>query len=227
MTPAQNPELGENTSKGDKDAKKPSYRGITVRNSAYSESYDEYLECIYRLSLKNPAGWVKNIQISRRLKVKAPSVTNMLEKLAAAEFIDWKPRSGIRLTENGRKRAKELVFYHSIMELFLIHVLGMKNKEKINSLACDFEHHLTPELSERLIDLLGISSDLKNVDNFISEDNIPNHIKIRQLYTENQVKRLLDDFFKTTRNLLKNKNIDEETLSEVYTQFTKQKFPAT
>ncbi|MHA1521215.1 MAG: metal-dependent transcriptional regulator [Promethearchaeota archaeon] len=175
-------------------SKKPSYRGITVRNSPFSESYDEYLECIYRLSLKNPAGWVKNIQISKRLKVKAPSVTNMLEKLSKAELIEWKPRSGIRLLEAGRKRAKDLVAYHSIIELFLYRVLGMTDPEAIDNIACDFEHHITPEMGQRLVNLLGISGDWKNVDNFIIEDRLPTHIKTRIIYSEKELLEVLDDY---------------------------------
>ena len=76
--------------------------------------------------LKNPMGWVKNKDISIRLNVKAPSVTNMLQKLAKAELIQWTPRKGIKLTDSGKERAKQIVTSHVIMELFLNRVLGME-----------------------------------------------------------------------------------------------------
>ncbi len=198
---------------------KISYRGITVRNSLFSESYDEYLECIYRLSLKNPAGWVKNIQISKRLKVKAPSVTNMLEKLSAAKLVEWKPRSGIRLLDAGRKRAKDLVFYHSIIELFLYRVLGMTDPVQIDKIACDFEHHLTPEMGQRLINLLGISGDMKNVDNFIFEDRLPIHIKTRIIYSEKELLEVLDDYNSKILGMINDGNITEEKVEDFHEAF--------
>ncbi|WP_457558977.1 metal-dependent transcriptional regulator [Candidatus Harpocratesius sp.] len=193
-----------------------SYKGITVRNSEYSESFDEYLECIYRLSLRNPAGWVKNNQISKRLQVKAPSVTNMLEKLSKAQLIDWKPRSGIRLTDIGRKRAKEVVFYHSIMEIFLNRILGMTDPERINKIACDFEHHLTREFSDRLIELMGISGDLKNVDNFIMEDRFPTHIETRPIYSEKAVLKILEKFYSNLNKRIQSNDLSENELNEEY-----------
>ncbi|MCF2140667.1 MAG: metal-dependent transcriptional regulator [Candidatus Lokiarchaeota archaeon] len=199
-----------------KNSSQISYKGITVRNSEYSESFDEYLECIYRLSLRNPAGWVKNNQISKRLQVKAPSVTNMLEKLSKAQLIDWKPRRGIRLTDIGRKRAKEVVFYHSIMEIFLNRILGMTNPEQINKIACDFEHHLTREFSDRLIELMGIHGELKNVDNFIMEDRLPTHIETRPIYSEKAVLEILEKFYFNLKKRIQSNDLSENELNEEY-----------
>lgn len=197
-----------------------SYKGITTRDARYSESYDEYLECIYRLSLINPAGWVKNSQIAKRLKVKAPSVTNMLGKLTEAKLIVWKPRSGIRLTEMGRERAKEIVFYHSIIEIFLSQILGMTNPDKINQIACDFEHHLTKEFSDRLIDLLGIPKELKNVNNFILNDSIPAHIETRPIYSEKQLLSILEQFHHRLQKRGEEGPLSLTILEEEYQAFT-------
>lgn len=176
----------------DSDDKEISYRGVTVRDSKYPESYDEYLETIYRLSLQNPMGWVKNKDISERLEVKAPSVSNMLDKLSKADLIQWKPRKGIRLSDQGRERAKQIVTYHVLMELFLSRILGMEDPKKINKIACDFEHHMTPDFSNRLIDLLGLDEEIKNIDNFIYEDRFPRHLRTQTIYTKKEVKHLLN-----------------------------------
>ncbi len=179
-----------------------SYRGVTVRDSEYPESYDEYLETIYRLSLNNPMGWVKNKDISVRLNVKAPSVTNMLEKLRNAHLISWTPRKGIRLTDEGRTRAKQIVSYHVLMELFLNRVLGMDDWKKVNKLACDFEHHITPDLQARLIHLMGLEEEFKNSDNFIYEDRFPEHIKTQPIYTTSQINESLEILKKEFLNQL-------------------------
>jgi DtxR family Mn-dependent transcriptional regulator len=158
----------------------------------YSESFDEYLEAIYRLSLQNIGGWVKNKDISARLNVKAPSTTKMLDKLSKTGYIEWTPRKGIRLSDIGREYAKNLVVNHIILELFLRRILRIKNKDQINKIACDLEHHIDANLRELFKDLLGISDILKNVDNFILEDKFPDHIITRPIYSESRLMKLLD-----------------------------------
>jgi Mn-dependent DtxR family transcriptional regulator len=113
----------------------------------------------------------------------------MLEKLSKAKMIDWAPRKGIRLTDKGRDRAKQIVSYHIIMELFLKRILHMKNEKEINRLACDFEHHFTPDLKKRMANLLGIENGIQNIDNVISENRFPKYIETDQLYSSTQVKQ--------------------------------------
>ena len=208
--------------KMDSDLKKISsdpsiYKSVSQRDKIYSESYDEYLEVIYRLSLRNPMGWVKNKEISERLKVKAPSVTNMLEKLAKAKLIEWKPRAGIRLSKKGKDRGKDLVMNHIIMELFLERILKLNNPEQIDKLACEFEHHITPEIKARLMDLLGIDENLSNVDNFIVDDKLPKHFTTRAIYPEKHIINLLNSIEKDLKSKFssesKYKNIVEEVFN--------------
>ncbi len=168
------------------------FKGVTVRNQPYSESFDEYLETIYRLSLKNPGGWVKNKDISERLEVKAPSVTSMVKKLSLSKLIDWKARHGIRLTEKGRERGKTLVRNHIILELFLERTLKIRDPVVINQIACDIEHHMDENLTARFSKLLGIDANLTNVDNFILEDKLPAHLETRQIFSEQQVIEMVD-----------------------------------
>ncbi len=196
-----------------------SYRGVTVRDQPFSESYDEYLENIYRLSLKNPGGWVKNKEISQRLNVKAPSVTNMLEKLSNVKFIDWKPRSGIRLTDIGRDRAKNLVTYHIVVELFLQRILKMDDAETIDNIACDLEHHLTDDMKDRIIDLLGITENLTNVDNFILEDKLPEHIESRPVYTEKEMIDILTQIESSIKEEISLDNKNQKKLKNIFSSF--------
>ncbi len=191
------------------------YKSVIERDKIYSESYDEYLEAIYRLSLKNPMGWVKNKEISLRLKVKAPSVSNMLEKLAKAKLIEWKPRAGIKLSKKGKDRGKELVMNHIIMELFFERILKMNNPKQIDKLACEFEHHITPDMKSRLIDLLGINEKITNVDNFIVDDKLPKHIKTRAIYPEKHVTDLLDSIEKDLKKKFNSESKYEKIIEEV------------
>lgn len=193
--------------KSDNTSKK---RGITKRDLDYSESFDEYLETIYRLSLQNIGGWVKNKDISQRLDVKAPSVTNMLNKLSKSNYLEWTPRKGIRLTDIGKERAKDLVVNHIILELFLRRILHIKDKDEINKIACDLEHHLDSNLRDLFKDLLGISNLLKNVDNFIMEDKFPEHIITRPIYSERQLLNLFDRIERKIIDITSDGNLQQE-----------------
>ncbi len=155
------------------------------------ESYQEYLEIIYRLSLQNPGGWVKNKDISDRLQVKAPSTSSMLEKLTAKGLIEWVPRSGIRLTEKGKEDAKILIRNHIIIEVFMMNILKITDPTELNKIACDFEHHITPDIAQKMQDLLGIDDYVRNVDNFIMEDKLPSHIQTTPIYSERKIKNAL------------------------------------
>ena len=213
--------------KMDSDLKKTSsdpsiYKSVTERDKIYSESYDEYLEAIYRLSLKNPMGWVKNKEISERLKVKAPSVSNMLEKLATAKLIEWKPRSGIRLSKKGKDRGKELIMNHIIMELFFERILNMTDPDQIDRLACEFEHHITADMKTRLMDLLGIDENLSNVDNFIVDDKLPKHFTTRTIYPEKHIINLLDSIEKDLKNKIRSDSINEKMVEEVFKTYKKK-----
>lgn len=179
-----------------------------------SESYEEYLENIYRLSLKNPGGWVKNKEISEKLNVKAPSVTNMLEKLTQAGFVDWKPRAGIRLTDLGRQRAKDIVLNHILVELFLERILKLKDPELIGRIACDFEHHVNQEVSDALKNLLDFT-EIKNVDNFILEDRPPTHIPTKDVFPERKVIDLLRELEKNLQQIIPNEEIQKKINTEI------------
>lgn len=171
------------------------------------ESYQEYLEIIYRLSLQNPGGWVKNKDISDRLQVKAPSTSSMLEKLTAKGLIEWVPRSGIRLTEKGKEDAKVIIRNHIIIEVFMMNILKIQDPTELNKIACDFEHHVSPDIAERMQELLGIDDYVKNVDNFIMEDKLPSHIHTTPIYSEKKVKLAIS---KVEAELMASKKSPEE-----------------
>ncbi len=134
--------------------KRKYHKGITVREAAFPESYDEYLECIYRLEQLHPGQDVKNKEISEELRVKAPSVSHMLQQLTLAGLIIWKPHGEIQLTEKGVTRARDMIEYHDLTVNFLKKILKMTDMEAIEKIACDFEHHFTPELKNHMIELI-------------------------------------------------------------------------
>ncbi len=196
--------------------------GVIQRKKKYPESYDEYLEAIYRISLNNPKGWVKNKDIADRLNVKPSSVSKMLAKLRDVGLIEWERRGGIRLSDIGRKRAKSIITNHIVLELFLDQTLHLKDREEIERVTCNLEHYLTRDLKNRLLSLMNIDENqIKNIDNLILEDKFPERIDVRPVYSEKQVldiiKKIREDLSVTNAEIVK-KNIDraleQKTLEE-------------
>ena len=118
------------------------------------ESYQKYLDEIYMISRKKRGGWVSNKDLAEILKVKPASVSGMLDKLAQASLIDWTPRKSIRLTEKGKKIAKQLNETHELLRFFFENVLKIKNEKVIDKISCDIEHHITSDVKNALKDFL-------------------------------------------------------------------------
>ena len=116
-------------------------------------SYEDYLKAIFLISKDNKGGWVSNSEISVFLNVKPPSVTNMLYNLKAKGFINWKPRKSLRLTQNGKNIAKQVIKNYKKLRKFFLETLKLNNKELIDKLCCGIEHHITPEVVKALDNL--------------------------------------------------------------------------
>jgi DtxR family Mn-dependent transcriptional regulator len=115
------------------------------------ESYQRYLDEIYNITYKKKkGGWVSNKEIADALSVKPASVSGMLEKLKKKGLIQWEQRKSIRLTKEGKEIAEHLTKVHSSLNDFFGKVLKLEDKELINNLSCQIEHHITKEVIEKL-----------------------------------------------------------------------------
>jgi len=122
--------------------------------SEIPESYQRYLDEIYNISRKKKGGWVTNKEIAESLKIEPPSVSGMLEKLKKKGLIKWEPRKSIRLTEKGKKIAKQLDETHSLLYQFFANVLKIEDKDVIENLSCEIEHHITHDVKNSLEEFL-------------------------------------------------------------------------
>ncbi len=114
------------------------------------ESYQRYLDEIYLISRTKKGGWVSNREIAESLNVEPASVTGMLEKLTKKGLIKWEPRKAIRLTEEGKKIAKQLNEIHALLYQFFAKVLKMEDEDAIDNLSCEIEHHITRDVKNSL-----------------------------------------------------------------------------
>ncbi|MDR7391569.1 MAG: metal-dependent transcriptional regulator [Armatimonadota bacterium] len=113
---------------------------------------EDYLKALYALSESGGAATVG--QIAGRLKVSAPSVTNMMKRLARQGLVRRDPHRAVQLTEAGWAAARAVVRRHRLLELYLNRVLGLDPSE-VHEEADRLEHALSDSLERRLDELLG------------------------------------------------------------------------
>ena len=101
---------------------------------------EDYLEAIYHLNQEK--GYISVADISERLGVKPPTVSNMVSKLAKQGYLVHEKYRGMRLTESGAKLAKSVIRRHVAIFEFLS-MLGV-GKEIAYEDADGIEHHLHP-----------------------------------------------------------------------------------
>ncbi|MHC1587573.1 MAG: transcriptional regulator MntR [Candidatus Syntropharchaeia archaeon] len=111
-----------------------------------TKSVEDYLEAIYNLIEKK--GYARTIDIANHLKIRSPSVTEMLQKLDKEGFIIYEKYRGIKLTSKGEEIAKSVKKRHEILARFL-EILGVE-REIAEENACSIEHSVHPETMERL-----------------------------------------------------------------------------
>jgi DtxR family transcriptional regulator, Mn-dependent transcriptional regulator len=105
-----------------------------------SASMEEYLEALYTLTQDGKIATTS--EISRKLNIAPPSVTEMLRKLADIGYIHYSPYQGVTLTPKGFAIAQKMARKHRILERFLHDVLRVGN-DKVHEEACEMEHALS------------------------------------------------------------------------------------
>ncbi len=110
-------------------------------------SMEDYLEAV--AMLRGEGKVVKVSQISRKLKVKMPSVTSALKKLSEQGLVEHEKYGHIKLTLEGNKVAEEVLRRHKALTRFLTEALGI-DQETAEEDACKMEHFISPLSMERL-----------------------------------------------------------------------------
>lgn len=121
-----------------------------VRQEAQREqtaSMEDYLEAIAKLGEGRKAVRVK--QLSEMLRVKMPSVTSALKKLSEQELVEHERYGHIKLTPEGDKVARDVIYRHEALTRFFAQALGI-SQETAEEDACRIEHVISPLSMERL-----------------------------------------------------------------------------
>jgi len=118
------------------------------KKNKLTASQEDYLEAIYHISAKKMAARAKDI--SRRLDVRASSVTGALRNLSKLGLINYAPYDLITLTDEGKIVAEEIVRRHQALQHFLVNVLGVERQEA-DEAACRMEHSVPKRIVDRIV----------------------------------------------------------------------------
>ncbi len=113
-----------------------------------SPALENYLEAIYMLQKVKEV--VKVNEIAGYLKVKMPSVTYNMIKLASKGLIRYEKRSHVELTEEGERVARAVHRTHEQLFSFFHDVLGVGH-DAAEADACTAEHFLSRETLNKLV----------------------------------------------------------------------------
>lgn len=115
-------------------------------------SEEEYLEAIYRLEEKFGER-VKVRDLAKHLGIRDPSAVEMLQKLKEKGLVSY-DRSGVKLAERGKRQAVRIVRRHELAERLLSDVFK-HSLPGVHEHACEFEHVLDDELTDKIDRMLG------------------------------------------------------------------------
>jgi DtxR family Mn-dependent transcriptional regulator len=119
-----------------------------------SVTTENYLKQIFAASERSPDEIVGLGELAHALAVTPGTVTTMMKNLSAAGLVEYRPRRGVRLTEEGREEALRVVRRHRLIELFLVETLGLDWAD-VHDEAEVLEHAMSDRLLERIDELLG------------------------------------------------------------------------
>jgi DtxR family Mn-dependent transcriptional regulator len=110
----------------------------------------DYLATIYKLSRSSTK--VTTSALAERMHVSAAAASSMLKRLEDSGFADRSVGDGIRLTEQGRLAALQLVRRHRLLEVFLIRVMGY-TWDQVDDEAHRLEHAISASFEDRMDEL--------------------------------------------------------------------------
>ncbi|MDA8354745.1 MAG: metal-dependent transcriptional regulator [Actinomycetota bacterium] len=118
--------------------------------SGYHPPVEEYLEAVH--SLIEEGTPVIQARIAERLGLSAPSVSEMLDRLASDGYLRRQGRV-IELTPKGAALAQKVVRRHRLAERLLVDVIGLE-WHKVHREAGRWEHVISDDVEARLVVLL-------------------------------------------------------------------------
>ena len=119
-----------------------------------SSTVENYLKAIWNLQQREPSALVPIGQVAEKLAVTPGTATTMMNQLLKQELVDYTPRKGVALNDQGRQAALRVLRRHRIVESFLVEVMKLDWAE-VHEEAEVLEHVVSDLLLDRMNEMLG------------------------------------------------------------------------
>jgi len=126
---------------------------MAMREITRSPAVEDYCKAIFTLESRAEQPVATNA-LAERLGLTPGSVSAMLKRLGELGLIEHHPYRGVRLTEQGRRVALEVIRHHRLLELFLAETLEMP-WDRVHAEAEVLEHVISEELEQLIAEALG------------------------------------------------------------------------
>jgi DtxR family Mn-dependent transcriptional regulator len=114
----------------------------------------DYLKAIYQVTESRGGEPANTKAIATRLGVSQPSVSAMLDRMAADGQVDYVHYAGASLTRKGRRAALRVIRRHRLLELYLERFLGL-GWDEVHEEAELLEHALSARVEAAIDEALG------------------------------------------------------------------------
>ena len=125
---------------------------MPIASADLSVAVQDYLKAIY--ALESAGERVTTSALARRMGVSAPSASAMTKRLDELGLVQRLPYRGVALSEDGRRKALEVLRHHRLLERYLVDRLGL-SLDEVHAEAELLEHALSEELEARIDEELG------------------------------------------------------------------------
>lgn len=117
-------------------------------------SIQDYLKNIYELTENGESA--TTTALAGKLKISAPSVTGMVQKLASSQppLVEYQKHQGVTLTRDGKKAALEVIRHHRLLEAWLVQTLGY-SWDEVHEEAEKLEHVISEDFERRIAAAMG------------------------------------------------------------------------
>jgi DtxR family transcriptional regulator, Mn-dependent transcriptional regulator len=126
---------------------------ITRPAADVTEAVQDYAKAIYSLAERGTDA-VSTSALAERLQVSPASASAMVKRLETIGLASHEPYHGVRLTAAGERVALAVIRHHRLLELYLSEALGLP-WDRVHEEAEVLEHAISPELSDRIEEVLG------------------------------------------------------------------------
>ncbi len=119
-----------------------------------SSTVENYLKAIWNLQGQGKKGELVAIgRVAEKLSVTPGTATTMMNQLLKKGLVEYTPRRGVVLNDDGRKAAMRVLRRHRLVETFLVEIMKLDWAE-VHEDAEVLEHVISDRLLERMDEML-------------------------------------------------------------------------